>query len=363
MTSAVALRGEAQEVALAETQAVLAMARDEDYRGRLASLQAAATEGEVAGEDAETLQELLEVGPPERAAARALRAGRRAGGAGRPTAGCRAAPPSRERARGLGGSARAGGPGAALGLARGDRAGRVHALARRRLGGDQRPSRPAGRAAAFGGRVSDKRYYMACLDLEGRSVLVVGGGNVALEKVQGLLESGARVTVVAPEARAGAARAADRVAAARVLLHRPARPLPRRRRDVLDAAQPPRLRRRRGAAACSATSSTCPSSARSSSPRSTARGRSPWPSRPAAPRPPSRSGSGTTWPRSSDRATPRSPRSSARVRPVGEGEPADVRGPPGLLPAARRGGAGVSVGLTELINERRHRLCRYRERE
>src|SRR5438067_2001421 len=58
----VALKGEAQEVALAETLAVLAMARDSDYRERLASLQAAATEGEVDGEDAETLQELLEVG-------------------------------------------------------------------------------------------------------------------------------------------------------------------------------------------------------------------------------------------------------------------------------------------------------------
>lgn len=42
-------------------------------------------------------------------------------------------------------------------------------------------------------------YYMACLDLTGRSVLVVGGGPVALEKVVGLLASGARVTVVAPE--------------------------------------------------------------------------------------------------------------------------------------------------------------------
>src|SRR5712692_1514195 len=62
MTSAIALRGEAQEVALAEAQAVLAMARDDDYRGRLASLQAAATEGEIAGDDAETLQELLEIG-------------------------------------------------------------------------------------------------------------------------------------------------------------------------------------------------------------------------------------------------------------------------------------------------------------
>jgi precorrin-2 dehydrogenase len=42
------------------------------------------------------------------------------------------------------------------------------------------------------------RYYMACLDLEGRDCLVVGGGRVALEKVQGLLECGADVTVVAP---------------------------------------------------------------------------------------------------------------------------------------------------------------------
>ena len=43
------------------------------------------------------------------------------------------------------------------------------------------------------------RYYMACLDLTGRSVLVVGGGRVALEKVEGLLASGAEVTVVAPQ--------------------------------------------------------------------------------------------------------------------------------------------------------------------
>jgi siroheme synthase-like protein len=46
-----------------------------------------------------------------------------------------------------------------------------------------------------------ERYYMACLDLERRSVLVVGGGTVALEKVRGLLDCGARVTVVAPEAQ------------------------------------------------------------------------------------------------------------------------------------------------------------------
>ena len=46
--------------------------------------------------------------------------------------------------------------------------------------------------------MDDKRYYMACLDLEGRSCLVVGGGPVGLEKARGLLECGARVTVVAP---------------------------------------------------------------------------------------------------------------------------------------------------------------------
>jgi precorrin-2 dehydrogenase / sirohydrochlorin ferrochelatase len=40
---------------------------------------------------------------------------------------------------------------------------------------------------------------MACLDLRGRDCLVVGGGRVATEKVQGLLECFARVTVVAPE--------------------------------------------------------------------------------------------------------------------------------------------------------------------
>jgi len=46
--------------------------------------------------------------------------------------------------------------------------------------------------------VNEKRFYMACLDLEGRSCLVVGGGTVALEKVHGLLDCGGRVTVVAP---------------------------------------------------------------------------------------------------------------------------------------------------------------------
>jgi precorrin-2 dehydrogenase / sirohydrochlorin ferrochelatase len=43
------------------------------------------------------------------------------------------------------------------------------------------------------------RYYMACLDLRDRDCLVVGGGRVATEKVHGLPDCDADVTVVAPE--------------------------------------------------------------------------------------------------------------------------------------------------------------------
>lgn len=62
MASAVPLTGEAAEVALGEAQAVLAMVQDENRRGRLAALVAAVADGEVAGEDAEALEELLELG-------------------------------------------------------------------------------------------------------------------------------------------------------------------------------------------------------------------------------------------------------------------------------------------------------------
>jgi precorrin-2 dehydrogenase / sirohydrochlorin ferrochelatase len=46
----------------------------------------------------------------------------------------------------------------------------------------------------------DSRLYMACLVLDGRPCLVVGGGAVGLEKVEGLLACGAKVTLVAPDA-------------------------------------------------------------------------------------------------------------------------------------------------------------------
>ena len=43
-------------------------------------------------------------------------------------------------------------------------------------------------------------FYPVFLDLRGRPVLVVGGGEVAERKVEALLEAEARVTVVSPEA-------------------------------------------------------------------------------------------------------------------------------------------------------------------
>jgi siroheme synthase-like protein len=43
-------------------------------------------------------------------------------------------------------------------------------------------------------------FYIACLRLTGRRCLVVGGGDVGLEKVEGLLACDGDVTLVAPEA-------------------------------------------------------------------------------------------------------------------------------------------------------------------
>ena len=43
-------------------------------------------------------------------------------------------------------------------------------------------------------------FYMACIKLTGRRCVVVGGGPVGLEKVEGLLACDARVTLIAPDA-------------------------------------------------------------------------------------------------------------------------------------------------------------------
>lgn len=43
-------------------------------------------------------------------------------------------------------------------------------------------------------------FYIACLKLKGRKCLVVGGGEIGLEKVEGLLACDGDVTLIAPEA-------------------------------------------------------------------------------------------------------------------------------------------------------------------
>jgi hypothetical protein len=58
----IALRGDAAEVALAEAQAVLALVQDDERRGRLADLIAAVEDGELGNDDAQALEELIELG-------------------------------------------------------------------------------------------------------------------------------------------------------------------------------------------------------------------------------------------------------------------------------------------------------------
>jgi hypothetical protein len=58
----VVLDEEAREVARAEAQAVLAAVQDEERRARLADLLAAVDDGEVDGDDAQALGEVLELG-------------------------------------------------------------------------------------------------------------------------------------------------------------------------------------------------------------------------------------------------------------------------------------------------------------
>jgi hypothetical protein len=54
--------GDAAEIALAETQAVLAHVIDDERRGRLADLMAAVRDGAVEGADADALEEVLGLG-------------------------------------------------------------------------------------------------------------------------------------------------------------------------------------------------------------------------------------------------------------------------------------------------------------
>lgn len=55
----------------------------------------------------------------------------------------------------------------------------------------------------------DTPFYIACLKLRGRRSLVVGGGDIGLEKVEGLLACDGDVTVVAPDLQPELRRLAD----------------------------------------------------------------------------------------------------------------------------------------------------------
>jgi hypothetical protein len=60
--SSLALRGEAREVALAETQTVLSMAQNDEMRARLAELVSDVDDGEVREGSTELLESVLELG-------------------------------------------------------------------------------------------------------------------------------------------------------------------------------------------------------------------------------------------------------------------------------------------------------------
>ena len=62
MTESLTLKGEAREVALAETQSVHAMAQDDQMRERTAELLVAVDEGEVEAGPAELLESIFELG-------------------------------------------------------------------------------------------------------------------------------------------------------------------------------------------------------------------------------------------------------------------------------------------------------------
>ena len=53
----------------------------------------------------------------------------------------------------------------------------------------------------------DTPFYIACLKLTGRRCVVVGGGDIGLEKVEGLLACDGDVTLIAPERDRAAPRA------------------------------------------------------------------------------------------------------------------------------------------------------------
>ena len=95
----------------------------------------------------------------------------------------------------------------------------------------------------------DTPFYIACLRLTGRRCVVVGGGDIGLEKVEGLLACNGRVVLIAPDAipalRGPRRGGLDRVGAARVRAGRPRGHVHRHRGDERHRRQHRRLQRRR----------------------------------------------------------------------------------------------------------------------
>ena len=241
--SSVAVKAEEREVALGEVQAVLAAARDDGYRARLTALVASVEEGELAGEEAAELERVLELGLQAGRIRARLRARRRAGGTP-----ALPSPPRRRRA----------GRDGALGL-RGARDARTAARSSRSgsrrsgpgcTGSRSSPAVPRSRsgstaAASSSPRsesdVEQKRHYVACVDLEGRSVLVVGAGRVAHEKVPAC-STAARTSPSSRRRSHPRWRRCRSTRCAAVPALRPRRPLPRGRRDRRPGRQRARLR-------------------------------------------------------------------------------------------------------------------------
>ena len=244
----IAVHGDAAEVALGEAQAVLAMVQDEERRGRLADLVAAVQEGELGDDEAQALEELIELGLSTRPHPQRLRARGRAGRAEDVSPAARRPRALGEREGGQLGARRARGQRAREREGAVGRSRRVRRLGRGRRARAERQARSRGRAHPLRRRLmADGQHYFACLDLNGRDCLVVGGGNVGHEKVVGPARRGrARHRRRAGDLRRGR-RAAGRAAAPRVPRLRSRRTPARDRRDVRRRGQPARVRRRRGA--------------------------------------------------------------------------------------------------------------------
>ena len=194
--------------------------------------------------------------------------------------------------------------------------------------------------------MSDGPYYMACLDVRGRDCLVVGGGRVAAEKAQGLLECAA-----SRDCRRAGDRRGVRATRRAAIRRRPftdsdvvgrflviAATSDRRVNSAVSAAADRRAdalqRRRRSRALQLHPPGGRPAGAdrRSASRQAARRRRSP-------------SGSATTSQSSSAPSTPSSPSGS---RPCGRGRARRLptyEARRDYFQPARRGGAGVSVAI------------------